>query len=72
MVGPRPRVLLTPPLIEPLGVEVAKLFLISNFRRVLNECRMLASGLFPDVCSLNLRTRAYEDGTGRVFRNAGI
>jgi hypothetical protein len=56
-----------------------------NNERVKNEqiaCRMLYSGLFTSVCSLNANISehlvcsifigAYEDGTDIVFRNVGI
>ena len=63
-------------------INLYRLFLISNFRRVLNIlCFLLgsspASQTFscintPTVLQSHFIPPAYEDGTDRVFRNVGI
>jgi hypothetical protein len=61
--------------------EFCKLFLISNFRRVMNVVfSFVGDSPVPEfyvptfrdtVFPLSLLHTTYEDGTGRVFRNVG-
>jgi hypothetical protein len=63
------------------GREFRKLFLISNFRRVVNVVFSFVGDspvpefyvpIFPNTLfPLSLLHTTYEDGTGRVFRNVG-